>query len=76
MAFYEKHHPGWVPWLRWYLKIRSRLPDKRSSHDIEPAGDQFSWSVPFVRPTCPYAVKGVPVRFSSRIARRRSLPMK
>jgi GT2 family glycosyltransferase len=33
MAFYEKHHPGWVPWLRWYLKIRSRLPDKRSSHE-------------------------------------------
>ena len=28
MAFYEKHHPGWAPWLRWYLKIRRRLPDK------------------------------------------------
>jgi len=31
MAFYEKHHPGWAPWLRWYLKIRGRLPDNRSS---------------------------------------------
>ena len=28
VAFYEKHHPGWAPWLRWYLKIRRRLPDK------------------------------------------------
>jgi len=28
LAFYEKHHPGWAPWLRWYLKIRRRLPDK------------------------------------------------
>ena len=28
MAFYDKHHPGWAPWLRWYLKIRRRLPDK------------------------------------------------
>jgi GT2 family glycosyltransferase len=27
LAFYEKHHPGWVPWLRWYLKVRGRLPD-------------------------------------------------
>ena len=28
IAFYDKHHPGWAPWLRWYLKIRRRLPDK------------------------------------------------
>lgn len=27
LAFYEKHHPGWVPWLRAYLKIRGELPD-------------------------------------------------
>ncbi len=27
MAFYEKHHPGWAPWLRWYLKITGRWPD-------------------------------------------------
>ena len=27
VAFYEKHHPAWVPWLRWYLKVRGRLPD-------------------------------------------------
>jgi GT2 family glycosyltransferase len=29
IAFYEKHHPRWVPALRAYLKIRGRLPDKR-----------------------------------------------
>lgn len=28
IAFYEKHHPGWVPALRLYLKVRGRLPDK------------------------------------------------
>jgi N-acetylglucosaminyl-diphospho-decaprenol L-rhamnosyltransferase len=22
LAFYEKHHPGWVPLLRWYLRLR------------------------------------------------------
>lgn len=33
IAFYEKHHPGWAPWLRWYLKITGGLPDNRSSHD-------------------------------------------
>jgi len=27
LAFYAKHHPGWVPWLRLYLKVRGRLPD-------------------------------------------------
>jgi N-acetylglucosaminyl-diphospho-decaprenol L-rhamnosyltransferase len=29
IAFYEKHHPRWVPLLRAYLKIRGRLPDNR-----------------------------------------------
>jgi len=29
IAFYEKHHPRWVPALKAYLKIRGRLPDKR-----------------------------------------------
>ena len=24
LAFYEKHHPGWVPALRMYLKLRGR----------------------------------------------------
>ena len=24
LAFYEKHHPQWVPWLRAYLKMRGR----------------------------------------------------
>lgn len=27
LAFYEKHHPGWAPWLRWYLKLRRKIPD-------------------------------------------------
>ena len=27
LAFYEKHHPAWVPWLRAYLKMRGELPD-------------------------------------------------
>jgi N-acetylglucosaminyl-diphospho-decaprenol L-rhamnosyltransferase len=31
LAFYEKHHPGWVRWLRWYLKVRGRLPDNSTS---------------------------------------------
>jgi GT2 family glycosyltransferase len=25
IAFYEKHHPGWVPLLKAYLKMRGRL---------------------------------------------------
>ncbi len=25
LAFYQKHAPAWVPWLRWWLKIRGRL---------------------------------------------------
>ncbi len=33
LAFYEKHHPGWMPWLRRYLKAKGKLPDKRISHD-------------------------------------------
>jgi GT2 family glycosyltransferase len=28
VAFYEKHHPGWARWLRWYLKLKGGLPDK------------------------------------------------
>jgi GT2 family glycosyltransferase len=27
LAFYDKHHPAWLPFLRAYLKIRGRLPD-------------------------------------------------
>ncbi|MBE3132571.1 MAG: glycosyltransferase family 2 protein [Acidobacteria bacterium] len=26
LAFYTKHHPRWVPWLRAYLRARGRLP--------------------------------------------------
>jgi len=29
LAFYEKHHPGWLPILKAYLKIRGQLPDNR-----------------------------------------------
>jgi N-acetylglucosaminyl-diphospho-decaprenol L-rhamnosyltransferase len=25
VAFYEKHHPGWAPLLRWYLQRRGQL---------------------------------------------------
>jgi GT2 family glycosyltransferase len=31
LAFYEKHHPRWAPWLRRYLKARGRLPDNPTS---------------------------------------------
>ena len=34
LAFYAKHHPGWVPLLRAYLKLRGRLPDM----SIDPPG--------------------------------------
>jgi GT2 family glycosyltransferase len=27
IAFYEKHHPGWAPWLKAYLRLRGKLPD-------------------------------------------------
>jgi N-acetylglucosaminyl-diphospho-decaprenol L-rhamnosyltransferase len=33
LAFYEKHHPTWVPWLRWYLKVRGRLPDNSTKDE-------------------------------------------
>lgn len=26
LAFYAKHHPGWLPWLRAYLRLRGKLP--------------------------------------------------
>ncbi len=26
MAFYEKHHPAWTPWLKAYLRLRGQLP--------------------------------------------------
>jgi N-acetylglucosaminyl-diphospho-decaprenol L-rhamnosyltransferase len=26
LAFYAKHHPRWLPVLRWYLRVRGRLP--------------------------------------------------
>jgi GT2 family glycosyltransferase len=30
IAFYAKHHPAWVPFLKAYLKILGRLPDTHS----------------------------------------------
>jgi GT2 family glycosyltransferase len=27
IAFYEKHHPGWAPILRIYLRLRRKSPD-------------------------------------------------
>ena len=36
IAFYEKHHPGWTPWLKAYLRLRGRLPRPASP---EPATD-------------------------------------
>ena len=29
IAFYDKHHPGWAPWLRRYLRWRGQLPEGR-----------------------------------------------
>jgi hypothetical protein len=26
LAFYAKHHPGWLPWLRAYLRLGGQLP--------------------------------------------------
>ncbi len=26
LAFYQKHHPRWVPLLRFYLRLKGRLP--------------------------------------------------
>ncbi len=26
LAFYAKHHPRWLPWLRGYLRLRGKLP--------------------------------------------------
>jgi N-acetylglucosaminyl-diphospho-decaprenol L-rhamnosyltransferase len=28
VEFYAKHHRGWLPWLRLYLKLSGELPDK------------------------------------------------
>jgi N-acetylglucosaminyl-diphospho-decaprenol L-rhamnosyltransferase len=30
LAFYGKHHPRWVPWLRGYLRVRGKLPSRAS----------------------------------------------
>jgi N-acetylglucosaminyl-diphospho-decaprenol L-rhamnosyltransferase len=27
IAYYEKHHPQWVPWLRRYLRLTGKLPE-------------------------------------------------
>jgi len=33
VAFYDKHHPRWVPWLRVYLKLRGRFPDNPTRNE-------------------------------------------
>jgi GT2 family glycosyltransferase len=30
IAFYAKHHPGWLPFLKVYLKLLGRLPNTTS----------------------------------------------
>ena len=30
LAFYQKHHPNWAPWLRLYLAVRGALPREHS----------------------------------------------
>lgn len=47
LAFYEKHHPRWIPWLRWYLRLTGRHdfgPSARASRDAAgtEAGDPGS----------------------------------
>ena len=29
IAFYEKHHPFWAPWLRRYLRLKGQRPGPR-----------------------------------------------
>ena len=31
LAFYEKHHPRWAPWLRAYLRLKGALPPRKRS---------------------------------------------
>ena len=31
LAFYAKHHPGWLPWLRMYLRLKGALPPDRET---------------------------------------------
>ena len=31
LAFYDKHHPGWAPVLRAYLRLKGELPADRGS---------------------------------------------
>ena len=26
LAFYAKHHPRWLPWLRVYLRLKGQVP--------------------------------------------------
>jgi GT2 family glycosyltransferase len=32
LSFYQKHHPGWLPWLKAYLRIRGKLPAERADN--------------------------------------------
>jgi GT2 family glycosyltransferase len=33
LAFYQKHHPGWVPFLRLYLGLRGKLPGRTADKE-------------------------------------------
>ena len=35
LAFYAKHHPRWLPWLRRYLAWRNRLPQADAQYNGE-----------------------------------------
>ena len=33
LSFYEKHHPGWLPWLKAYLHVRGKLAPERADNE-------------------------------------------
>ncbi len=37
LAFYAKHHPRWLLWLRLYLKVRGKLPPEPSASPETPS---------------------------------------
>ena len=32
VAFYAKHHPRWLPWLKGYLRLRGKLPSQAADN--------------------------------------------
>jgi len=39
LAFYQKHHPRWLPVLRLYLRLRGKLPTSHLSGNVSGTGD-------------------------------------